>query len=97
LVGEAARRAADGRAELGGATGGAARGGAIPAGGGVGAGRDQGSGCRARGGGGETLGQQDLGEVECLRRMPARKAGGSGEAGKKKRGETAVGRGLVSN
>jgi hypothetical protein len=41
LVGEAARRAADGRAELGGANGGAARGGAIPAGEEVGTGRDQ--------------------------------------------------------
>jgi hypothetical protein len=39
-VGEAARRAADGRAELGGANGGAARGGANPAEGGVGAGLD---------------------------------------------------------
>jgi hypothetical protein len=41
LIGEAARRAADGRAELGGANGGTARGGANPAGEEVGAGRDQ--------------------------------------------------------
>jgi hypothetical protein len=41
LVGEAARRAADGRAELGGANGGAARGGANPARGTAGAGLDQ--------------------------------------------------------
>jgi hypothetical protein len=41
LIGEAARRAADGRAELSGANGGAARGGANPAGEGVEAGLDQ--------------------------------------------------------
>jgi hypothetical protein len=55
-----------------------------------------GSGCRARGGGGETLGQRDLGEVECLRRMPVRSAGGSGDAGKKKGERQARAGGLAS-
>jgi hypothetical protein len=32
--------------------------------------------------------------VECLRRMPVRKAGGSGDAGKKKRGRDSRGPGL---
>jgi hypothetical protein len=50
----------------------------------------------ARGGGGEALDRRNLGEAWWLRRMPVRKAGGSGDTGKKKRGKRVEDRGLAS-